>query len=415
MRRSLGWTAMLVLWAVIGCEAAPDNVVEGLAAPTILQPSDVHELGTSASIADVEDLEVLSDGSIWVLNSVDPFFIGFDPDGNVLQEHGRRGGGPEEFSAPAGFVSGGLDGAAWTFDIRRHTLIEVSQPQSSQPQGPRSEIRIPADSIPPGTLRGGMNLMDMEVRTARMGDEVVVARSYGTMQSGMLNFWSSMWGADLLAFDPTTQAVRGVANLSEVLGDPSGEIEMTSGFPPFPLWYRLWAVCSDTELRVYDRLGNQVRTFASDGREIGAVPLPPNRLESVTDRQFVGAVFGLMLAERMGEVGGNTSPADSARLINEMLQEIEGEPEHLASFLPRYVDFRCTREGTVWIQPFDPDRGGLRGGLAWLRITADGATDEVHLPDRFDAYRFSGDRIWGIQRDEFDVATVAWIAVPAGS
>lgn len=410
MRRTIGWTAAVIFWTVAGCEAASDNVVEGLAEPTILQPSDVHVLGTSASIADVEDLEVMADGSIWVLNSVEPLFIGFDPDGNVLQEHGRRGGGPEEFSAPVGFVTGGLDDRAWTFDLRRHTLIEVSPTD-----GPRSEIRIPADSIPPGTLRGGMNLMDMEVRTARLGDEVVVARSYGTMQSGMLNFWSSMWGADLLAFDPTTDAVRGVARLSEVLGDPTTEVEMTSGFPPFPLWYRLWTVCSDTELRVYDRLGNQVRTFASDGAETGAVPLPPNRLETVTDRQFVRAVFGLILAERMGETGGNTSPADSARLINEMLQEIEGEPEHLASFLPRYVDFRCTDEGTVWIQPFDPDRGGLRGGLAWLRIRADGVTDEVHLPERFDAYRFTEERIWGIQRDEFDVAAVAWVAVPGRS
>lgn len=410
MQRTLAWTATAMLWTVTGCEAAPENVVEGLAEPTIMQPSDVHVLGTSASIADVVDLEVLADGSIWVLNSVEPFFIGFDPDGNVLQEHGRRGGGPEEFSAPVGFVFGGVDEGAWTFDLRRHTLIEVSQSD-----GRRSEIRIPADSIPPGTLRGGMNLMDVEVRTARLGDEVVVARSYATMQSGMLNFWSSMWGADLLAFDPTTDAVRGVARLSEVLGDPAAEIEMTSGFPPFPLWYRLWAVCSDTELRVYDRLGNQVRMFASDGTETGAVPLPPNRLETVTDRQFVGAVFGLILAERMGETGGTTSPADSARLINEMLPEIEGEPEHLASFLPRYVDFRCTAEGTVWIQPFDPDRGGLRGGLAWLRIGADGIADELHLPERFDAYRFTADRIWGIQRDEFDVAAVAWVAVPGRS
>ena len=56
----------------------------------------------------------------------------------------------------------------------------------------------------------------------------------------------------------------------------------------------------------------------------------------------------------------------------------------------------------------------MRGGPAWLRITSDGVTDEIHLPDRFDAHRFTPERIWGVQRDEYDVASVAWIAVPGG-
>jgi hypothetical protein len=81
------------------------------------------------------------------------------------------------------------------------------------------------------------------------------------------------------------------------------------------------------------------------------------------------------------------------------------------------VDYRCDDEGTQWIQPFDIDTpgplmGGLRGGRVWLRITTDGETDEIRLPDSFDPYRFTPDKIWGVQRNEFDVASVAWIAVP---
>lgn len=34
------------------------------------------------------------------------------------------------------------------------------------------------------------------------------------------------------------------------------------------------------------------------------------------------------------------------------------------------------------------------------------------LPERFDPYRFTGDRIWGVLRDELDVASVAWIETP---
>ncbi len=98
--------------------------------------------------------------------------------------------------------------------------------------------------------------------------------------------------------------------------------------------------------------------------------------------------------------------------MNGIAQEAKGAPDQLAAYLPRYVDFRCTGDGTFWIQPFDASRIGLRGGPAWLRISPDGATDEIHLPDRFDPYRFTPERVWGIQRDQFDVASVAWIAVP---
>ena len=68
--------------------------------------------------------------------------------------------------------------------------------------------------------------------------------------------------------------------------------------------------------------------------------------------------------------------------------------------------------GALWIHPFDLDAGGLSGGPAWLRITPDGATREVYLPQRFDAYRFTRERIWGVKRDELDRASVAWVQVP---
>ena len=62
----------------------------------------------------------------------------------------------------------------------------------------------------------------------------------------------------------------------------------------------------------------------------------------------------------------------------------------------------------------DLEIGGLGVGPLWLRIAPDGAAREVVLPERFDALRFTHERIWGVQRDEFDVASVAWIELPAG-
>ena len=79
-----------------------------------------------------------------------------------------------------------------------------------------------------------------------------------------------------------------------------------------------------------------------------------------------------------------------------MADMVQGTPRELASYLPRYVDFRCSEDGTMWLRPMDLDAGGLSGGPMWLRIEPDGAARDVRLPDRFDALRFTPSRIWGV-------------------
>jgi hypothetical protein len=39
----------------------------------------------------------------------------------------------------------------------------------------------------------------------------------------------------------------------------------------------------------------------------------------------------------------------------------------------------------------------------------------VRFPERFDALRFTSDRVWGVLRNELDVASVAWIEWPDGA
>jgi hypothetical protein len=400
--------ALVALTNLVGCDEAPRSVAEGVGAPTILQPTDVHVIGTSESLAVVEDLEVLSNGMVWVLNSVEPLFVGFDPDGEVVHEYGSLGGGPEEFGRPSAFVSRGIDGEAWVFDPQRHALIEISQSENA-----RSRIPLPRDSLPQGSLITGLSLLSTQVRTARLGEEIILPRSIGSLASGMFSFSRSIWGADLLALNRENAAVRRVVSLGEILGDPTVAFESFSQLPPALLWFRLWAVCSGSEIRVYDRLRNEVRGFTGDGTELVPTPLPPVGLHEATREQFARAIFEFREAEVTGQVGGALSAADSTRLINQIAQEADLDPAQLAAILPRYVDLRCTEEGALWMQLFDAEVGGLRGGPAWLRITPDGVTQEIHFPDRFDPYRFTSERIWGVQRDEFDVASVGWIGVPS--
>jgi hypothetical protein len=97
-----------------------------------------------------------------VQNSVEPYFIGFGPDGEILRTLGSHGGGPDEFQAPSGFVIGGIDGDAWVFDRARHALIEVSRPSAE-----RAVIALPQEAIPICSVAGRMNLLSNQVRSAR--------------------------------------------------------------------------------------------------------------------------------------------------------------------------------------------------------------------------------------------------------
>ena len=383
VRRAIS-IGLVALTTLTGCDQATGGRAGDAGGPVILESNAVHVFGTSESIAVVEDLEVLTDGTVWVLNSVEPFFIGFGSDGNVVHEHGSRGGGPEEFRAPVGFVSGGVDGDAWVLDAIRHALIRISDPE-----GPWSEILIPRDSLPPGSIMSGQGFMSNRVRTARMGDEIVLPRGSGSIQTGIFAWFLSVWGADLIAVDGETASARTVVSLGGAMGDPTEYLEQTNGFPPFPVWRRLWAVCSDSEVRFHDRFRNQVRVFASAGTELDPIPLPPPHFSEVTNQQFARAVFALSFAEAAGQVGAEGSAADTSRVFNEMIQGVEGDPDQLAGFLPRYVDMRCDDDGAVWMQPVDLDLWDMAGSSTWLRISPDGVTQEVELPARFDPYRFT--------------------------
>jgi len=396
-----GITALLVL-ALAACER--DQIPED-AGPLTVSSSDVHVLGSSELIDQVRDLEVLPDGSVWLLNSVEPFFVGFDAEGDIVGQHGAAGGGPEEFRMPAG-LTGGLDGEAWTLDAVRHAFIRISEPDEEWTQ-----VAVPREEIPPGSVRGGMHPMSPTVRTARLGDEIIIPWTTETLEAGWSAFRMALLRPEFSAMDPRTGSVRDVVALGEVFEDPSADFVATAG--GFPLWYRLWAVCGD-HLRVYDRVRNQLRGFTGSGSETGRIDLPPVRLTAATPLEFARAVFPLRQAEATGAVGTRLSAQDSVRLLNQMAQNVEGGPDELAAYLPRYVDFRCSDDGTMWVQPIDLEIGGLEGGPAWLRITPDGDVHEIRLPLRFDALRFTRDRIWGVQCDTLDVASVAWIGLPVG-
>lgn len=180
MRPAPVLTAALSAAAFLACSDGAPGGGDPLA-PLEFSAPDIEIIGSSDSLAVVQDMEVLSDGSVWVLNSQPPFFVGFGPGGDSLGVHGRSGGGPGEFQMPSGFVTGGWDGDAWVFDFVRHAIIRVSEPDEEL-----AVIPLRSDALPPGSVRGGMNMLSTSVRTARLGPEIIVPRSTATMESGPL-------------------------------------------------------------------------------------------------------------------------------------------------------------------------------------------------------------------------------------
>lgn len=398
-------TILSIIVGLAACESASVDV--SLGASIELGESAIEILGRSDSLTVVRDLEVTSDGSVWVLNSAEPFFVGLGPGGEPLGTHGVPGRGPYDFPRPAGFVAGGWQGEIWALDLVRHAMIRISQPDAEW-----AEIPLRSASLPPGTVQGGMSMLGGTVRTVRLGRVFIVPRTSETIQSGVLSLRLSLMRPDLIAVDPDTGETRSFVALADVLEDPSDDFTPSEG--GFPFWYRLWAACGDDVVRIYDRVTNQLRGFDGSGAEVSPIDLPPVPFTEVTPRQFAGAVFAFRQAELTGDVWSRLSAEDSVRILNQIARSVSGRPHELASYLPRYVDFRCSEGGTMWLNPVDLDAGGLKGAPSWLQIAADGAVREVRLPARFDALRFSDSRIWGVYRDEFDIPAIASIALPGG-
>lgn len=86
IRRRVAVTLIFLIAA--GCREAPGDAASD-AGPSMVRASDLRVLAPTESLAVVEDLAVLPNGTVWVLNSVEPLFLHFSRQGGFPRADGR--------------------------------------------------------------------------------------------------------------------------------------------------------------------------------------------------------------------------------------------------------------------------------------------------------------------------------------
>ncbi len=358
--------------------------------------ADLHIVGTSDSVATIVDLMPLDDDSVWILNNTDPFLVRLSADGEEIEVQTRRGQGPGEFSWPSTLVRDGATDVIWVFDTTAGNLMSVEGGASGS-----ETVAFPLDS-------GGVVRMSSyewlwmnnggRVWIRAFDDGFVFARPTFT-SPWILSLWST--SVVRLGRDGSLETVL---STSDVVGDPSDRFPGASRFLPYPIW----AACPDGSLALYDPNQNVVRRFSATGEPIVDHELPAERRVEITTDRIFDTVYPQILRNRAFPTG-----LDRDEVYLMIKRDYEDRADEFSAFFPEYADLDCAGGNTLWVQLFDSAGGQMGRGPVWLRITDEGAQGQVSFPASFRPMRFYGDRIWGVDRGEFDVDYVAWVETPA--
>jgi hypothetical protein len=354
-------------------------------------------IGTSDVISRIADATTASDGTIWILNSADPYFIQMADDGSILRAWGRRGGGPSEFRNPNALVPDSESGSVWVFDRGHYALLRVDGAEEAL-----HTIAIPRDAIQPGRIAstenaGVGNGARVWLRASPSGFLFAVGRGEGTS-------FTRLWTSDIVRLLPDGSTSTAFA-LGDRVGDPAARFgEGATEFLPYPLW----AVCDDGSAAAYSPLRNNVVRYTADDVAADSTALPPEQaLEITMDR-----IFRMAYSFMREQTSGGQLP-DSATMYAQLQGQWNQMEAQAARVFPEYADLHCAGSGSLWIQRFDPDHGMMGRGPVWYRLDAAGAVSAFQFPEAFQPLRFEGDVVLGILRDDLDIEHVARMRLPA--
>lgn len=385
--------SILAAFLLSGCQPGADPGNQP--GRTVVTLDDVHLVPTPDVLARIVDMEPAGDGRIWVLNSLEPFFVVLETDGRVDRSFGNRGGGPEEFDDPIALVRGPA-GRMWTFDNLRKAFRPISDDQGT-------DLALPTEWRMVSFENAGMGMVATAPWVQSQGGDFLISRKRPSAPpSGGLGIWH----ADMYRVGTDLEGALLELSLAvpDLLGDPSDRYPGATILLPYPLW----TVCANGAFGLYDPLANALRYFTPDGREETSIALSEERLESVTFDRVFGMVYRLFAELRPG--GQAPDSIQMRTVLQEQFRQREGE---FGDVFPEYADLRCSDDGTFWLQPFQVANGRFERSPEWIRLGRDGSRSEVSLPPTFTVHRIDGDRIWGTVVDSLGVPSVAWVALDA--
>lgn len=407
----LPWTLAAIVALLAGCDAGSEDAPgDGAAAGNAasggeiqLTAEDIERVGTSEALSLVSDLEVDTDGTVWVLDHTAPFLVAFDPDSGVIAELGDQGEGPRELRAPVALTAvrtgnPDVDGI-WVFDRARHAMVRVTAPGVPVEEALTSRVvPFPPERIGPNSLLSRVGGMPMDrAWVAVAGESVMVASPPAGISRGH-GYWTAQ--VHSLSLADSTAAVGW--DMTEWLPDPEEHHPGATEFAPMPLW----AFCPGGEGWMYDPVRHRVRPLSDSAAE--GIELPPARRAELTDDRM----FELLVPRMIDEIPSDQRPPDD-QLRDLFEREIGNVLEQFAAELPEYFQMQCGTDGALWLQEFHWSEGYGGAGLNWVRIAGGGGDAQVvRMPDGFQAMRFTGQHAWGVVRDELGIPSVARVVVP---
>jgi len=359
--------------------------------PLTFTLADLGIVGTSERIAGIVDVMPMEDGSAWVLNDTEPFLFLLSAEGDILRAEGRRGGGPGEFSWPTTFVRDPSTGAVWVYDVTQRHLVRVEEATAEL-----EVLPLPRDSSGIPRMSSYEYLwMSNGGRVWIRGtpDGFIFARA-----SSAVPWIFSLWSTEVVRLSGDG-SLDEVASTEDIVGDPAARFPGARRFLPYPIW----SACPDGSLAVYNPNENTIRRLTAEGDSLASQELPPERQVEITSERIFETVYPGVLRNR---AWGTPPERDELRQL--VRRDYETREDEFSEVFPEYADLDCADGNTLWIQPFDTTSGEMGRGPRWLRITEAGAMGTVHFPPSFRPMRFHEGRIWGVQRDEYDVEHLAW-------
>lgn len=388
-RHGRHWWIVAGVFLLWGCGVDDAADVDG----SVTVSQDMIQVLTSLDIVTrIVDLEPASDGRIWVLNSMAPYFVVVGSDGRVERQFGLQGGGPEEFNRPVVLIPGVSPGEVWTYDWERSALIRISAAD-------RRALTLPRDSFPLPSLVSfkGAGINPAPPWIERTDEGFLFARARVTLEESARH----LWNADIfLAHDGPETRVDPHMRVSDLLGDPTTRYGSATVLIPYPLW----AACADNSIVLYDPLSNTLRRFTEERDELRALALPDERRSTMT----ADLVFEMFYRQFAGDRPSAQVP-DKEEMRRLTAEQNEEFVSNSADYFPEYSDLRCAPDGAFWLRRFDATAGRLGHGPDWLRVSPDGARTEVLVPPAFTAFRIGRERIWGTLQDSLGREALAWI------